>query len=471
MSPSKKNPKKTSHALEAAARRELEVALDKRHQASEWGGELSPGMLRYAADDARILIPLAAALESKIVGAGLEWVADIERRALPAMVWMANAGVPFDADGWGACLEGEVAEKIGRSGLALDRLAPARPGGKGWNWRSSKQVLEAFGLLGVRLPNTQEDTLARCDHPLAEALLDYKNASKLVSNFGPPLLDMVEADGRIYADWRQIGAGTGRMSCSRPNLQQLPPEVRRHVWASQGRALVWADYAQAELRILAEASGEPALVAAFRGGRDPYRATAASTFGVPEAEVTEEQRGAAKQINFGIVYGMTPRGLAKRLGTGAREARRLMDQYFAAYPKVEAFLEKSADDALRTGEARSLCGRVRRFGNVAAMSGRERRVVRRQAKNMPMQGTCADGLKLALALIWERRRGCPSAVPILALHDEIVVECDEGDAEAAKAWLEKAMLDGMDEAINGAGVEGPRVPIGVEVESGRTWAG
>ena len=128
-------------------------------------------------------------------------------------------------------------------------------------------------------------------------------------------------------------------------------------------------------------------------------------------------------------------------------------------------------EALRTGEARTLAGRRRRFADAAALRGAKRRSVKRRAKNFPMQGTCADGTKLALALLHERRHEFPGAVPIIALHDEIVVECDEADAEAVKAWLEKAMLDGMDEVINGAATRGPRVPIGVEVESGRTWAG
>jgi DNA polymerase-1 len=258
------------------------------------------------------------------------------------------------------------------------------------------------------------------------------------------------------------------MSCSRPNLQQIPNEaLRRYVRAPAGRVLVAADYAQAEVRILAKASGDPTLLEAFGAGKDSYRA-AVGMFGVLEDEITKEQRSAAKGVVLSIVYGTAARGLAERLGTDGRAARGLIDRFFAAHPKVKAYLDETAEEALSTGEARTLIGRRRRFGVAAALRGAKRRAVGRRAKNFPMQGSCADGTKLALALLHERRHEFPGAVPIIALHDEIVVE---GDAKEAKAWLEKAMLDGMDEVINGPGDGDPAVPIGVEVESGRTWAG
>ena len=154
-----------------------------------------------------------------------------------------------------------------------------------------------------------------------------------------------------------------------------------------------------------------------------------------------------------------------------REARGLMDRYFDARPRVRVYLERISAEALATGVGRTLVGRIRLFGDVTVLRGSKRRTVGRKAKNFPMQGTCADGLKLALALLYERRHECPGAVPIIALHDEIVVECDEGDVEKAKAWSEKAMKDGMDEVVNGCEIEGPHVPIEVEIKSGNTWAG
>jgi DNA polymerase I-like protein with 3'-5' exonuclease and polymerase domains len=148
-----------------------------------------------------------------------------------------------------------------------------------------------------------------------------------------------------------------------------------------------------------------------------------------------------------------------------------MDRYFDAHPKVKTYLEQTSREALTTGVGRTLVGRIRWFGDVTVLRGSKRRTVGRKAKNFPMQGTCADGLKLALALLYERRHECPGAVPIIALHDEIVVECDEGDVEKVKVWLEMTMKDGMDEVVNGCEIEGPRVPIEVEIKSGKTWLG
>lgn len=471
MSPQKKNPKPkvTPHSLQGVARRELGTELDKEHQSSDWGGELVSGMLDYAANDALVLPPLADTLLTRASETGLEKVVKIERRALLAMVWMQNTGVPFDVEGWNEHLE-RVEGDVIRLARKLTELAPARPDGEGWNWRSHQQVKEAFALIGIELPNTREETLSRYDHPLARLLLEHRKASKLVSHFGPKLVGFVSEEGRIHPDWRQIGTETGRMSCSKPNVQQLPPEVRRYVRAPKGRALVWADYAQAEIRVLAAAADDPTLVAAFGAGKDPYKATAANVFDVPEEEVSEEQRGAAKVLIFSFIFGASASGVARNLGTTPNEGRRLMSRYFAAHPRVKAFLNRTVQRVLDTGEARTLAGRARRFGDVHSLDRKEAAYVVRQAMNHPMQGSCADGLKLALALLHERRHECPGAAPIVALHDEIVVECDEEDVDAVAGWLEEAMKDGMSEILT-LGAGGDRsVPVEVEVKSGKTWA-
>jgi DNA polymerase I-like protein with 3'-5' exonuclease and polymerase domains len=463
-------PSKVPHRLQDVVRRELGLGLDKEHQNAAWGGQLTDGMLAYAATDTQVLLPLVEALRSKAKAADLERACEIERGALPAMAWMANAGLPFDAAGWREHLEGLETERRRLAGQ-LEGLAPGRPGGESWNWNSHLQIKEVFVLLGVRLPDTKEETLSRVDGELAAGLLRYKKVSTMLSNYGPKLLGFVREDGRIYADWHQIGAKTGRMSCSKPGLQKLPPEVKRHVRAPEGRTLVRADYAQAELRILAKASGEPVLLRAFEAGDDPYVAAAAGMFGVPETAVTKEQRSEAKGVVLSLVYGTTAAGLAGRLGTDKVTAQGLMERFFAAHQKVEVYLKGAASEALRTRSVRSLTGRVRRFGNVAAMGPAARRSVRREAMNFPMQASCADGLKLSLALLWERRGEVPGAVPVACVHDEIVVECDETDAGRVEEWLRQAMIDGMDEALNGPGTGGARVPVEVETRIAKTWAG
>ncbi len=193
-------------------------------------------------------------------------------------------------------------------------------------------------------------------------------------------------------------------------------------------------------------------------------------FGVPDEDVTEEQRGLAKVVTFSIIFGASAYGIAKKLGKTAHEGERLRGLYFDAHPRVHAFLKATVQRVLDTGEARTLAGRVRRFGNLHAMGRKEAGAAVREAMNMPMQGSCADGLKLALALLYERRRKCPGAFPIVALHDEIVVECDEGDTEKVAAWLEAAMKDGMAEVLAlGTGGDA-EVPVEVEIKSGSTWA-
>jgi DNA polymerase I len=339
---------------------------------------------------------------------------------------------------------------------------PDHPEGKEWNWNSHQQIRKAFGLLGVDLPNTKEETLCRCDHPLARALLQYRKTTKVLSTYGPSLLEKV-GDGRIYPSWWQIGAGTGRMACSNPNLQNLPPEARKHVEAPEGRVLVKADYSQIELRIAAKISGDEKMLEAFAKGRDIHTITARSI--TAKEQVSKKDRKLAKAVNFGLLYGMGPAGLRHyaRGSYGVKmtseEAEHYWRGFFETYPGLKAWHDREYRE-LKKGstETRTLTGR-RRTG-IAKLTER---------LNSPVQGTGADGIKLALAYLWERRHECPEAQPILAVHDEIVVECDEKDVEKPEAWLKKTMIDGMNEVVNGLKADGTPVPIEVEVESGRTW--
>lgn len=453
--------KKISHKLGDVTRRELGITLDKDHQASDWSGDLTPEMLSYASKDSEVLLPLARTLEARIEDAGLQRVADIERRVLPAMVWMSTAGVPFDSEGWRGRLR-EIEGERDRLNGELAVLAPAHPEGKTWNLNSWQQILEGFGMLGVRLPDTKEETLSGCDHPFARVLLEYRKANKMLGTYGPKLLERVEG-GRIYGSWWQVGAGTGRMACSSPNLQNLPPEVRRYVRAPEERALVVADYSQIELRIAAKFSGDETMLEAFAQRKDIHEITARSLTG--REKVSKAERKLAKAVNFGLLYGMRPKGLRgyARASYGVEMTRAEAEQYwqafFETYPGLRAWHDREYR-ALKRGstETRTLAGR-RRAG-IAKLTER---------LNSPVQGTGADGLKLALALLYERRDGCPGSVPILAVHDEVVVECGRERSAEAEAWLKRAMVDGMETVVNGPEVEGPRVPIDVEIQSGKAW--
>jgi DNA polymerase-1 len=451
---------KESVSLAACCKRSLGLALDKEQQKSDWAGALTEAQLAYAARDARVLPPLLRALAAKVKEAGLAEAARIEHRCLPAVAWMARQGVAVDRDAW-AALSRRAEEEARRLRLELDATAPAKPADParpgGWNWGSHAQVKEAFALAGVELADTKDETLAKARHPLAALLRRYRAAQKQASAFGEGWLEHVGADGRVYPGWRQIGAGaSGRMSCKQPNMQQLPRGGHRLcIVAPPGRVLVKADYSQVELRIAAKVSGDEALLEAYRRGDDLHAITSRGVLGV--AEATKADRQLAKALNFGLLYGMGHRGLmayAKSkygLDMTAEEARRYREAFFKAYPGLASWHRSVR--ARGAGETRTLSGRRRLLDAATPDTHR---------LNTPVQGTGADGLKLALALLWERRGECPGAFPVLAVHDEIVVEADEGQADAAAEWLKSAMADAMAPLI-------APVPVEVEVTVGRSW--
>jgi hypothetical protein len=277
------------------------------------------------------------------------------------------------------------------------------------------------------------------------------------------LLEAVREDGRIHAGWRQIGTETGRMSCSKPALQQLPPEVKRYVRAPEGRMLVKADYSQIELRVAAKISGEERMLEAYQNGEDLHLRTAES---LAHAGVGTVDRKLAKAVNFGLLYGQGAKGLkdyARReyeINITLEEAALYKKRFFETYPGLAAWHERERQ-RMKHGETQT-----------RTLTGRRRTKVTNFTEwvNAPVQGTGADGLKLALALLWERRAECPGAVPVACVHDEIVIECNEDKDKKVKAWLEKTMIDGMDEVLNGPGVGGPRVPVEVETQITKTWA-
>jgi DNA polymerase-1 len=447
----------TRHGLKDCAAREIGVTLDKDLQQSDWSGRLSAAQLAYAADDVRVLEPLHAALTRKLVEAGLRRAAEIECRALPAIVWTGAAGVPFDRERW-ARLAGGAKADADRARAALDAAAPADPASLfdgGFHWDSPDDVRRAFALAGVEIDSTRDNVLATVGHPLAARLRDYRDARKRETTYGLDWLKHVASDGRVYPTWVPVGANSGRMACSTPNMQNLPQgEYRACVAAPPGRVLVKADYSQVELRIAAKVSGDRALLDAYRRGEDLHVRTARQVLGIET--VTKADRQLAKAINFGLLYGMGARGfrdyarshygleLTEEQAAGYRAA------FFRAYPGLRRWHQSVGDGACDT---RTLAGR------------RVRGVERFNEKlNLPVQGTGADGLKIALGLLWERRAACPDAAPVLAVHDEIVVECDAGGATATADWLKRCMTDALAPLIE-------PVPVEVEVTAGRTWGG
>jgi DNA polymerase-1 len=296
----------TSHSLDSVVKRELGLDLDKTHQSSAWSGPLSEEIVEYAAKDVEVLIPLYEVIKAKIREAGLSYVAEIEHRALPAVVWMSSAGVPIDADGWREHARNAEAEAA-RLKDELNALAPEHPEGKTWNFGSPQQVRKAAKLLGVDLPNTRDETLAfyAKEHDFISALRDYRKASKLASTYGTGWLENgYHQDGRVYASWRQLRAATGRMACDHPNLQNIPRSgpLRSYIRAPEGRVFVVADYSQIQLRIAAKISGDSEMLSAYAEGHDLHALTAQNLTG--RKEVSKDDRKLAKAVNFGLLYGM-----------------------------------------------------------------------------------------------------------------------------------------------------------------------
>jgi DNA polymerase-1 len=473
------------NGLAEAAARHLAAYLPKQEQASDWSAStLSEAQLAYAAADPRATADLYLALKAEIQGAGLAKVAEIEHRAAPAFAWMGVHGVGFDARRW-ARLADEAAAQVEGAEAGLDALAGERPTdapgeprpgtADRWNWGSGTQVARALGPLGVTLPrtgkgkpSTAREKLALIDnpHPAVALLLRRAEAAALKNGKGRTWLEHVEQGARIYAGWQQLGGGpraNGRASCTGPNLHGVPRDsrYRRCFRAPPGRVLVKADYSQLQLRIAAKMTDDPAMRAAYReDGGDLHAATARLLAG--KAEVTKGERQLAKAINFGLLFGMMPQTLRAyaREGYGVRmtpeEAAGHRERFFATYRGLAGWHRQVRDRRESAGCSRSLGGRRRLFGPDVSLPHR---------LAAPVQGSEADGAKLALALLWERRDECPGAFPVLFVHDELVVECDEAQADAAAAWLKRAMDDAMAPLLD-------PVPVGeIEAQVGATWGG
>jgi DNA polymerase-1 len=453
------------HRLSDCAERELGRQLDKTEQVSDWSGSLTPDQLQYAALDAAVVRNLYRALLAKVEEAGLVETATIESRCLPALCWLRQSGMPFAREAW-TQLAGQAEADVEDLNRQLDAEAPPRAGhlnfsdgGSAWNWASPEQALEALEAAGCSLKDSTDESLAGANHPLAELLRKHRGASKRAGTYGRDWLKHVAADGRIYSDWRQLGAKTGRMASGEPNLQNVPrdPAHRKCFRAPPGRVLVKADYSQIELRVAARIAGEEGMIEAYREGRDLHTLTAQQLTGWQE--VTKQERQLAKPVNFGIIYGLSAPSLRRKAATEygvamtAEQAEAYRRGFFRAWPGIGRWHARLKRDG--SAETRTLSGRSVLIPNDTWYGARA---------NYAVQGTAGDGIKLALALLWERRGQMPGTFPVAIVHDELLVEADVSQADAAAEWLRAAMVEAMAALID-------PVPVVVEVTVGQTWGG
>jgi DNA polymerase I len=457
-----------SYSLETVAERYRDESLDKSEQRSDWSGELSEAQLEYAARDAAILLPLRERLAEALEAEELGLVSKIEFAAVASIAEMELAGIKLDVERWKE-LERVVRERRDRAALELESHFPEPEGvlpleglGPRLNLNSPQQITDAFRSLRIELPDTKVWTLLKVEHPAAEALLRYRELQKKLGTYLETYPKFIhEKSGRIHANFLQCRVPTGRLACAAPNMQQIPheDEFRRCFVAEDGNTLVIADYSQIELRILAEVSEDPAFVGAFQRGVDLHRLTAATMYNVSMDEVTKAQRSAAKRINFGLMYGRGARSLSAQLGTDEERGRQLIDEYFANYPKVQRFLQRTANRATRDRSLRTLAGRVRKFGNDPVAD--DRGAMRREAMNYPIQGAASDIAKIALAYIRRELNGTDARL-INTIHDEFVVECAEELAPEVSEKTGQAMTRAGEKLLK-------KVPVEVEVEISREW--
>ena len=348
--------------------------------------------------------------------------------------------------------------------------------GEEFNINSPKQLGEIlFGKLG--LPHgkktktgwsTNADVLEklRYEAPIVGAVLEYRQYAKLKSTYADGLLKAMDADGRVRTSFQMTVTATGRLSSTEPNLQNIPTrtdlgsEIRKMFIPAEGCVLVDADYSQIELRLLAHISGDAAMRQAFRSGADIHTATAAQVFHVPPEEVTHEMRRSAKAVNFGIVYGISAFSLSQDIGVTVAEAKAYMEAYFATFPGVRQYMDDVVAKAKETGYVETLFHRRRDLPELKSSNFNLRSFGERVALNMPIQGTAADIMKLAMVRVEQRlKREGLGAKLIMQVHDELIVECPEEEKEIVERLLEEEM----------SGVVRLSVPLPAQAHSGKTW--
>ncbi|ANC80019.1 DNA polymerase I [Pseudomonas putida] len=429
----------------------------------------------YAAEDADITLRLHYALQARLAQTPSVQpvLTDIEMPLVPVLARIERQGALVDAELL-KVQSGELGVKMTELELRAYELA-----GETFNLGSPKQLgTILYDKLGMPVlsktakgqPSTAEavlDELAEQGYPLPEVLMQYRSLSKLKSTYTDKLPGQINPrTGRIHTSYQQAVAATGRLSSSDPNLQNIPirtaegRRIRQAFVASPGYKLLAADYSQIELRIMAHLAKDEGLLHAFRNDLDVHRATAAEVFGVALEDVTTDQRRSAKAINFGLIYGMSAFGLAKQIGVDRKQSQDYIDRYFARYPGVLAYMERTRAQAAEQGFVETLFGRRLYLPDINAKNPALRKGAERTAINAPMQGTAADIIKRAMVKVdnWLSESGLDARV-ILQVHDELVLEVREDLVEQVKDEIRQHMSQAAQ----------LDVPLLVEAGVGANW--
>lgn len=368
-------------------------------------------------------------------------------------------------------LQGEFGDKLGVLERRIFDLA-----GTEFNVNSPKQLSDVlFNQLGLTPLkktksgfSTNEEVLKSLskDHEVPRAIIEYRQLSKLKSTYVDSLIGLIAGDGRVHTSFNQRVTATGRLSSSKPNLQNIPVRteegrrIREVFVAREGCLLLSADYSQIELRLVAHLSGDKAFISAFNSGEDIHTSTAAEVFSLMPMEVTPELRRRAKAINFGIIYGMGPFGLSADLGISMGEAKEYIDNYLSHYGRVKRFMDDTIRGARESGYTETLYGRRRYIPELKSRNDQVRRLGERMAINTPVQGSAADLIKASMVSLGRRLKGSDlSSKPLLQIHDELIYEVPESEVEEMEFILREVM----------EGEISLKVPVIVNVKSGPNW--
>jgi DNA polymerase I len=456
------DPTYASHRLADVALRRLNLKLSQLQ---------TNNALAEAAD---VTGRLANALREDAKQAGLtKLYQEMDLPLVPVLARMEQAGVKIDTAAL-AKMSSELEREIAIQARDIYELA-----GCEFNVGSPKQLGDVlFNRLNLPKPvkygkgrtiSTAVDVLETLaeEHPIARKVLDYRQLTKLKSTYVDTLPALINpSTGRLHTTFGQTGTATGRLSSANPNLQNIPIRtelgrgIRAAFIAEPGHVLLTADYSQIELRLLAHFSRDPLLVEAYRRGDDIHTLTASQVFGVPPLMVTPDHRRAAKVVNFGIVYGLSPFGLSQQLGIEPAEAKLFIANYFEKYKGVRAFIDKTLEEARRDLKVRTLHGRIRPIPDINSKNANQRGFAERTAVNTPLQGTAADLIKVAMIRIDAalQERGLKSRM-MLQVHDELVFEVKEKEVETMQSLVREHMEK----------VHTLAVPLLVEMEVGPNW--
>ncbi len=419
------------------------------------------------------LIPLREILEKKLYQEELEKVfLEIEIPLIPVLSSMEKWGIKVDLS-YINYLSREWGEKLLKIEEEIYQLAGIR-----FNINSPKQLSEVIyerlnlptGKRGKTGYSTSQETLKElinC-HPIIKKILEYREFYKLKSTYVDSIPSLIDPKTqRLHSSFNPTGTSTGRLSSSEPNLQNIPirseegKKIRRAFIPEEGWYFISLDYSQIELRILAHLSGEEKLIKAFLEGKDIHRRTASEIFGIPEDKIDDNLRSKAKAVNFGIIYGITPRGLSEATSLSIEECEKFIEKYFQHYPKVYEYIERSLKTAREKGYVKTIFGRKRYIPEINSANRQLRQLSERIAINSPIQGTSADIIKLSMIKIYKELEGrnLKSRI-LLQIHDELILEVPEEEL----GFVEKMAKDKMENVVYLS------VPLKVEISIGKNWA-